>query len=265
MSLTLAAKIQWSGADRQGLRWAFVHEIGNQILDIRRMFPDQQVWANTLRHKEGFAIHHDAVAFSGEDLDFNGSTLDESLERIRIIYDFHRNKGWNGIGYHYLIDPEGRIFLAGNEDTHRAHVSGGYINGVSHNDRLVGICFLGNYADREGPDGRPIAPLLDRPTPQAIKSMIWLTQEVTDTLNRPMTIHPHKYYQNKACPGTWANVDAWDGLVLEPKEVQIDPSLPRDLYPIDGEDWQRIIQAVQAGRLKPHDFENGKPRYILTL
>jgi len=67
------------------------------------------------------------------------STLQESLKEVRFIQDFHQNgRGWNDVGYHFLVDSAGRIFQGRPENVVGAHVGG-------KNKDNVGVSFLGNY------------------------------------------------------------------------------------------------------------------------
>lgn len=60
---------------------------------------------------------------------------------VRSIWDFHVNvRGWDDIGYNYLIDPNGQIYLGRGEDILGAHFCG-------HNSQTLGVCMLGTYID----------------------------------------------------------------------------------------------------------------------
>jgi len=65
--------------------------------------------------------------------------------RIRAIYLYHVNpppdgRGWNDIGYNYLVDPNGVLYEGryGGDDVIGAHASG-------YNDGTMGVAFLGSY------------------------------------------------------------------------------------------------------------------------
>lgn len=214
------------------------------ILDIRTLFPDEKPWVNTGQdlYKRAVVIHHDAVAFKDEDKNFNGSTLDESLDRLKVIYDYHRNvngvrdpsgASWNGIGYHIAIDPAGRAFLCGALDTHRAHTLGSIVGtgglAAEINEVAIGIVFLGNYADSLAQDGKPLPPLLDRPTKEAIATLVGLIDFLLAGLGRQLEVHPHKFYQpDTVCPGTWTRADSWG--LMTPQAPQ--PVAPVPLPPV---------------------------------
>jgi len=113
---------------------------GIRVWDAREWFPykgDDGAVAfrpRTAEQIEEIAIHHDAVAFSGADLNFNGSTVDEERDRMQASYNWHTKHwpgasmvggGWNwpGMGYHLYTFPSGRIYLVGEILTIRAHVA----------------------------------------------------------------------------------------------------------------------------------------------
>jgi len=78
-------------------------------------------------------IHHSAVL--SRDLSARAIAM-----QIRSIQAFHiRQNGWGDIGYHYLIDPAGRIWEGRGLGHQGAHAGG--IN----NEHNVGICLLGNF------------------------------------------------------------------------------------------------------------------------
>ena len=54
------------------------------------------------------------------------------------IHQWHKNKGWAGIGYHYFIDKEGNIFECRPRDTVGAHAKG-------YNENSIGVCFEGDF------------------------------------------------------------------------------------------------------------------------
>lgn len=55
---------------------------------------------------------------------------------------WHREKGWNGIGYHYVVDLDGKIELGRPLDQVGAHCT-------NHNSRTIGICYIGGL-DQSG-------------------------------------------------------------------------------------------------------------------
>ena len=54
------------------------------------------------------------------------------------IHRWHRNNGWAGIGYHFLVRKDGSVYRGRPENMIGAHASGANYNSI-------GICFEGNY------------------------------------------------------------------------------------------------------------------------
>ena len=60
---------------------------------------------------------------------------------VRSIWDFHVNgRGWADIGYHYLIDPNGEIYLGRADDIQGAHF-------CAQNQDAMGMCVLGTFTN----------------------------------------------------------------------------------------------------------------------
>lgn len=53
-----------------------------------------------------------------------------------VIDGWHRAKGWRGIGYHYVIEADGRLAVGRPESEIGAHVAGS-------NARSIGVCMVG--------------------------------------------------------------------------------------------------------------------------
>jgi hypothetical protein len=189
---------------------------GIDLYDVRGSFPDREDWSTHIV-KTGFVLHHDGVNFPDLDKDFNGTTLDESLERLAIIYSYHLNKKstWNGIGYHFAIDPSGRVFITGNLNTHRAHTKG-------RNYEEIGVVFLGDFSHV-------------RPTDQAISAWQQTMSWVAARTGNEYTVHPHKFYQTDpatTCPGGWATENSWDDFTVTPIVVEeAAKPVPQELTP----------------------------------
>ncbi len=84
-------------------------------------------------------VHHDGMdPFYATD---RGSTA-EHLELIRRL---HRRKGWGDIGYHFAVDPAGRIWEARPLRYQGAHVK-------DHNPGNIGIVVLGNFEEQAPSD-----------------------------------------------------------------------------------------------------------------
>ena len=90
-------------------------------------------------------VHHDGMtAFT----DRSQQATADRLERIRSL---HRSKGWADIGYHYAIDPAGRIWACRPVTWQGAHVK-------NRNPGNVGIVVLGNFEEQR-PNAAQLAAL----------------------------------------------------------------------------------------------------------
>ena len=127
-------------------------------------------------------IHHSAEA-SPQHLD---GSLASSAAAIRKIQHVHMNgatTGYGDIGYHFLIDPQGRVFRGRELDYQGAHAYG------VNNKRNIGICVLGNF-ERSMPSRKALAALEKTIGDLRKKHGISRTQ-----------VFGHKHFRNTACPG----------------------------------------------------------------
>jgi N-acetylmuramoyl-L-alanine amidase len=63
------------------------------------------------------------------------------------IDDWHKQRGWNGIGYHYVINREGFIQKGRPDEDVGAHVEG-------HNADSLGICVVGGVKEKKNPNDK---------------------------------------------------------------------------------------------------------------
>lgn len=103
---------------------------------------------------------------------------------VQDIDRWHRQRGWRGIGYHYVIYRDGSVHAGRSLQIVGAHCKG-------HNAMSIGICYIGGLSK----DGKP----KDTRTPeqkQALKALIMKLKK--DYPNA--TIHGHNEFAVKACP-----------------------------------------------------------------
>lgn len=63
------------------------------------------------------------------------------LQSVEIIHNYHKNSlGWSGIGYHFYVRKDGKIYRGRPEEMIGAHATGDKANYDS-----IGICFEGNF------------------------------------------------------------------------------------------------------------------------
>lgn len=120
------------------------------------------------------------------------STLQESLDEVRFIQDFHQNgRGWNDIGYHYLIDTAGRVFQGRPENVSGAHVRGG-------NSGNVGVSLMAYHHE----------PKLDPLVPEELASLQALLLALSIDYGIPAEeLRGHRDFgSGTSCPGDLAYV-----------------------------------------------------------
>ena len=76
-------------------------------------------------------------------------TFSESISRMRSIQGGHQAR-WADIGYHWVIDPKGRVFEGREERWQGAHAGNGAANRSN-----VGIALMGNF-DRQHPPAQQV-------------------------------------------------------------------------------------------------------------
>ena len=103
---------------------------------------------------------------------------------VKDIDEWHRQRGFKCIGYHYVIYLDGTVHKGRDESEVGAHCSG-------HNSFSIGICYIGGL----DVNGKPKDTRTDKQK-AAIKSLVAELK-----LKYPAaTIHGHNEFANKACP-----------------------------------------------------------------
>ena len=107
---------------------------------------------------------------------------DYSVDTIR---QWHLQRGFSDIGYHYVIYRDGSIHIGRDESIIGAHCTG-------HNTNSIGVCCIGGCAS----DGK--TPKDTRTTEQK-QSLVKLLKELK-TKYPQASIHGHRDFSSKACP-----------------------------------------------------------------
>ena len=103
----------------------------------------------------------------------------------RQIDQWHKARGWKGIGYHYVILRDGKVETGRKETEVGAHCAG-------HNKYSIGICYEGGLdANGNAKDTRTYA------QKRAMRSL--LSELKTRYPNAVVTSH-HTFSPTKACP-----------------------------------------------------------------
>lgn len=115
--------------------------------------------------------------------------------RAATIDKWHRNKGWNCIGYHYVIDLDGTIETGRSLSAEGAHT-------VGHNKNSIGICYIGG-CDITGKKAK------DTRTFEQSDSLYRLCCELLSKFP-DAKLSGHNQWAKKACPSfdvpTWARM-----------------------------------------------------------
>lgn len=97
----------------------------------------------------------------------------------------HKAKGWNGIGYHHVVDLDGTVEPGRPESEVGAHC-------LKHNKNSIGVVYVGGLAS----DGKTPK---DTRTPQQKATLVKLLTELKHRYP-DATIHGHRDFAAKACP-----------------------------------------------------------------
>ena len=104
---------------------------------------------------------------------------------VKDVDAWHRQRGFSGIGYHYLIGLDGEVWKGRNIEVAGAHCEG-------HNANSIGVCYVGGLEK----DGK---------TPKDTRTAAQKTALVSliADLRRQYpgaTVHGHREFAAKACP-----------------------------------------------------------------
>lgn len=133
------------------------------------------------------------------DADITAATIDK----------WHRERGWNGIGYHYFIRRDGTVERGRPESVVGAHVR-------NQNTGKIGICVAGGL---ERATGANVG--VDNRTKAQIASQIVLTRDILSR-HPGAQVKGHRDFVATQCPGYdaaawWASVNAAKPDAIAPK------------------------------------------------
>ena len=101
------------------------------------------------------------------------------------IKQWHLQRGFSDIGYHYVIYRDGSVHIGRDESVIGAHCTG-------HNTNSIGVCYIGGVAT----DGKTPK---DTRTAGQKQSLVKLLKELKVKYPQA-SIHGHRNFANKACP-----------------------------------------------------------------
>lgn len=215
----------------------------NKFFDLRDSIPGDAYtwsWVRPLTDIKYLALHHTASV--------NTQTPEE------IAKDHIDKNGWGGIGYHFLVDKEGKVFYVGDISTARANVA-------NMNESVIGIGLIGNFTE-----GRV-------PTPKQIDSAKKLCEFfINEYPDLKVVGHKDLPGQSTLCPG-----DIW-GVWKEEKITADDPYLLSQVENLQTslgllhqqrislqEALQQREKEIMALKSKPKTEEEKEPKIDTTL
>jgi len=116
-----------------------------------------------------------------------------SKDDVDYIARIHKNNGWGGIGYHFVITKDGMVWYVGDISTARANVA-------NKNEMVIGICLVGDFT-KYNPSDEQIVSAHDL-SKFLINDVLALTN-----LKDWGSMVGHKDLQATQCPGTY-----WKGV-----------------------------------------------------
>ena len=107
---------------------------------------------------------------------------DYTLDTIR---QWHRQRGFSDIGYHYVIHPYGTV-----EEGRDGNIAGAHCSG--HNSKSIGICYIGGMTadNKKAKDTRTDAQKVN------LKALLMAMRKLYPSAK----IHGHRDFAAKACP-----------------------------------------------------------------
>jgi len=121
---------------------------------------------------------------------FSGSSISSKVEEIT---RWHKAKGWDTNGYHWIIDRDAQVAAGRPETRVGAHVQG-------YNTGSIGICLIGGHGANENDA------FLDNFTPEQDAALRKLIDEIKGRADIKQ-VRGHNEVAAKACPGF--NVARW--------------------------------------------------------
>lgn len=106
---------------------------------------------------------------------------------------WHRDRGWQSIGYHYVIRRDGKVEIGRSENVAGAHTH-------LYNHDSIGVCWVGGVdSENEPQDNRTQDQRL------ALADLVWALR-----IKYPhATVHGHREFAAKACPSFDVQKEDW--------------------------------------------------------
>lgn len=160
-----------------------------------------------MKKVEGIGLHHSGVTV---------------LQSVEVIHNYHKGKGWAGIGYHYYVRKDGSIYRGRPESMAGAHCNG--INSIS-----IGICAEGNFSEET----------MSNVQKQALLELVKDIKSRYDI----KWVRGHKEILSTSCPGTNFPLEEVKNVIANVETPQITNSI------------EDLVQKVIVG-----EYGNGEER-----
>lgn len=142
-------------------------------------------------YPEYLIVHHSG----GTDANPLADTSEHTAKGMEL---WHLGKGWDGLGYHYVIHKDGEVWKGRPEHRNGAHAKG-------YNTKSIGISLSGNFDTTE-------------PTTEQINSLKELLNKLSIQYGIPKEkVIPHRNVANKTCYGMKLGED-WARNLIDDKQ-----------------------------------------------
>jgi len=114
------------------------------------------------------------------------ATREGQAVSVADVSRWHKERGFNSIGYHYLLGLNGEVWEGRQLDVIGAHTTG-------YNAESIGICYVGGLDAK----GKP----KDTRTIKQKEALITLIKKLKSKIKNEITVHGHyNFNANKECP-----------------------------------------------------------------
>lgn len=104
---------------------------------------------------------------------------------ISVVDNYHRSKGWKGVGYHFYVRRDGTVEIGRRLEEVGAHC-------VGHNKYSIGICYEGGL--------NSAAQAEDTRTPQQVRELRKLVERMHAYFPNAIIVGHHDLNPTKPCP-----------------------------------------------------------------
>lgn len=162
-------------------------------LEERKKFTDYRmgIWGNSYTwyaERSWPTIKHIVIHHSVTNATNNGKS------DVDYIAELHRKRGWDGVGYHFIITADGMVWYVGDISVQRANVA-------DKNDIVIGVCMVGDFTKGNPTDDQIIS------AHDLAKFFITEMPQLVNVKDWENGLKGHKELQATQCPGTnWKGV-----------------------------------------------------------